>query len=85
MIHDGQLPLAKDFVEPILSDKDAEKYVHGIAFHWYLNFIANWTDLDELNKKYPNQFLLATEACQEAPEDGSGDATALGSWNVFNR
>lgn len=57
----------------------------GIGFHWYLNFIANWTDLDELNKKYPDQFLLATEACQEAPEVGSDDATALGSWNVFNR
>ncbi len=29
MIHDGQLPLAKDFVETILEDKDAAKYVSG--------------------------------------------------------
>lgn len=85
MIHDGQLPLAKEFVEVILEDKDAAKYVHGIAFHWYMNFIANWADLDEINKKYPDQFLLATEACQEAPEIGSDDPISLGSWGVFNR
>ena len=34
MIHDGQLPLAKKFVAGVLEDKDAAKYVSGIAFHW---------------------------------------------------
>ncbi|CAG2165684.1 unnamed protein product, partial [Oppiella nova] len=50
------------YVDTCLSDKDAAKYVTGIAFHCYL---ANrYAAVDELHKKYPDIFTMMTECCQ---------------------
>ena len=83
MIHDSQLPLLKSFVEQILASNETAKYVSGIAFHWYWNEFANFNDLTEISQKYPDYFLLASEACEELAD--VSDHVLLGNWTVFDR
>ena len=63
MIFDDNLPHIEEYASTCLTDKEAAKYTAGIAFHWYHNKGANRSVLDRLAKHFPNQFLLATEAC----------------------
>jgi glucosylceramidase len=54
------------WADTILKDKEAAQYVSGIAFHWYSNSrTSEWPDilLDNIHNKYPNHFLLSSEAC----------------------
>ena len=67
----------------MLNDKEAAKYVSGVAFHWYENQNANWNDLDQLQQQFPKTFILATEACEEWK--GQSQHVKLGSWATFNR
>ena len=60
----------------VLSDKNARKYIDGIAFHWYAGDVWHeiagkpmWSkdfySLDEIKERFPDINLYATEACQE--------------------
>lgn len=64
----------------ILSHKyEADKYVKGIGFHWYYKLIAPPDILTLLHHRYPDKFILSTEACE-----GLGafrQHVALGSWH----
>lgn len=66
MIYDdnvqNQIGKIEDFVSAVLSDKEAEKYVSGIAYHWYAD--SDRTELERLHHKFPNQFILGTEGCE---------------------
>ena len=72
-----ELQFLQNYTSAILTDKESEKYVSGIAYHWYE---SSRTDdypapvLDETHMKYPNKFLLMTEACHL---DGEGN----GRWD----
>jgi len=83
MIFDDQLPYIRNWVNTVLQDADARKYISGVAYHWYENNKANWNDLDWLNQQYPEQFLLATEACEEW--HGKSHHVSLGNWATVNR
>lgn len=51
----------------------------GIAVHWYQDFITPTVALSSTHKKFPEKFILATEACSGAmPWDVP--KVALGSW-----
>jgi glucosylceramidase len=65
MIYDENTynPRMIEWADTILSDKDAAKWVSGIAFHWYLNTEKTGETLDTLHQKFPQFFLLNTEAC----------------------
>lgn len=63
----------------MLSDPEAAKYVHGIAVHWYMDFLAPAkATLGETHRLFPNTTLFASEACV-----GSKfweQSVRLGSW-----
>lgn len=64
----------------VLEDPEAAKYVHGIAVHWYLDFLAPAkATLGETHRLFPNTMLFASEACV-----GSKfweQSVRLGSWD----
>uniref|UniRef100_A0A2K6B2N5 Glucosylceramidase n=1 Tax=Macaca nemestrina TaxID=9545 RepID=A0A2K6B2N5_MACNE len=64
----------------VLTDPEAAKYVHGIAVHWYLDFLAPAkATLGETHRLFPNTMLFASEACV-----GSKfweQSVRLGSWD----
>ena len=80
MIYDENLypGSGNKFLEDILRDKDAAKYVSGIAYHWYANkAMKGFPDgfLTEIHKNYSKVFTLNTEACHL-------DGTDLGQWDA---
>ncbi|CAG2165933.1 unnamed protein product [Oppiella nova] len=81
MIYDDNTNTLKDYVKPIMGDKEAAKYVSGIAYHWYGNTpMGGFPDqfLTEVHKNYSEVFLLNTEACHlDGPE--------LGRWDYAER
>ncbi len=76
MIYDENtfIPRMIEWADTILLDKDAAKWVSGIAFHWYYNNEHTDQILDTLHTKFPQIFLLSTEACIiQTPIIGSWD------------
>jgi glucosylceramidase len=71
MILDHNLNFVKEWVEKIFSDREASKYVHGTAIHWYGHDPKEL--LDEPHNSHPDKFFLATEACH-------GRGVLLGDW-----
>lgn len=61
MIYDQNLDALKEYALTILADPDARKYAAGTAIHWYSH--SPHELLDEPHDKYPDKFILATEAC----------------------
>jgi len=61
IILDDNKGYAPRFVAQVLDEPEAAKYVSGVGVHWYMN--DEYENLNFLAKKYPNQFLLSTEAC----------------------
>lgn len=47
----------------MLNDSDAEKFVDGIAFHWYSG--DHFEQLEMFNKLYPNKDIVFSEGCYE--------------------
>lgn len=72
----------EEFVNTVLSDKDANKYVAGVAFHWYAQG-ADKKQLDRIAKKFQDKFLLSTEACEMWV--GKKQHVQLGHWATFDR
>ena len=46
-----------------LSDKDAEKYIHGIALHWYSG--DHFEQLAMFHELYPDKEIVFSEGCYE--------------------
>ncbi|KAJ3335367.1 hypothetical protein HDU91_002219, partial [Kappamyces sp. JEL0680] len=74
-----------------LDDPAAAAYIAGTAVHWYndedyiLNLPLSSTDqLDKHHERYPNKFILASEACEGylPPGLGTGAGTKLDSPNT---
>ena len=63
-IYDQNLDEVKSWVDEILNDPAASKYVFGAAVHWYASTISWFPEtLNEIHNKYPNKQILHTEAC----------------------
>lgn len=78
---DGPFPQESlPFPVQVLADPEAAKYIHGIAIHWYLDFLAPAkATLGETHRLFPNTMLFASEACV-----GSKfweQSVRLGSWD----
>uniref|UniRef100_H2R8L1 Glucosylceramidase n=1 Tax=Pan troglodytes TaxID=9598 RepID=H2R8L1_PANTR len=77
---DDQRLLLPHWAKVVLTDPEAAKYVHGIAVHWYLDFLAPAkATLRETHHLFPNTMLFASEACV-----GSKfweQSVRLGSWD----
>ncbi|XP_007178499.1 lysosomal acid glucosylceramidase [Balaenoptera acutorostrata] len=77
---DDQRLLLPHWAQVVLADPEAAKYVHGIAVHWYLDFLAPAkATLGETHRLFPDTMLFASEACV-----GSKfweQSVRLGSWD----
>uniref|UniRef100_A0A452S3D9 Glucosylceramidase n=1 Tax=Ursus americanus TaxID=9643 RepID=A0A452S3D9_URSAM len=80
LILDDQRLLLPHWARVVLADPEAAKYIHGIAVHWYLDFLAPAkATLGETHRLFPNTMLFASEACV-----GSKfweQSVRLGSWD----
>ena len=63
----------------MLGDPEAEKYIKGIAVHWYWDKQAPTLKLDLTNNLFPDKFILYTEAC-EGTSATPGVKVDLGKW-----
>lgn len=70
-IHDDQKDIMVPYVQTIMADPQAAKFVSGVAFHWYGANLKNYQYLQQLHAIYPSLPLLATEATLEAPASQS--------------
>ncbi|XP_013793530.2 glucosylceramidase-like, partial [Limulus polyphemus] len=77
MIMDDQRFLLPKWADVVLSDPEAARYVSGVGFHWYWNEISPPELLDITHNSFPEQFLLATEACEGS---WPWEHVILGSW-----
>ncbi|KAL1422243.1 hypothetical protein MTO96_022124 [Rhipicephalus appendiculatus] len=79
MIIDDNRIILRKWADVILGDREAAKYVSGVAVHWYMNRLIGPSVLDMVHQSFPDKFILATEACA-----GYGLTTVnkvkLGSW-----
>lgn len=64
MILDDNPDYLEVYSRIVMSDPEAAKYVSGFAFHWYNHKFLPYSLLSNVHKKYPNKFLLSTEACE---------------------
>ncbi|CAN7983768.1 unnamed protein product [Ixodes hexagonus] len=80
MILDDQRIFLPNFANVVLHDREASKYVAGIAFHWYWNHMKGPRALDETHTSHPDKFLLSTEAC-EGSTSLMQNKVILGSWS----
>ncbi|CAG2166004.1 unnamed protein product [Oppiella nova] len=69
-----------NWIETILKDSETAKYIHGIAFHCYGNGEV-WDDLELLHERYPDQFGMSTECCQEFSKRATRTVMELGVWD----
>lgn len=60
----------------VLEDKEAAKYVYGVANHWYVS--EEFENLSKVHELYPDKHILFTEGCQEG-------GVHLGSWSTGER
>jgi len=63
MAFDDQRPLLYGWANEIMEDTDAAKYVDGWAVHWYVDFLGGPGVLDSVHEKFPDKFILFSEAC----------------------
>lgn len=61
MIWDHNKDHVYDRAKVVLSDHEAEKYVWGIAFHWYSG--EQFENLALTHDHFPDKVLIASEAC----------------------
>jgi O-Glycosyl hydrolase len=70
-IWDHNRDIIVERVRPILEDPRANKYIHGVAFHWYVS--EEFDNLSMVKELFPQTHLLFTEGCIEG-------GTKLGSF-----
>ncbi|XP_017875581.1 glucosylceramidase-like [Ceratina calcarata] len=89
--HNETLILAMDdnrsllpwFVQPTLKCERSNKYVGGIAVHWYQDYLAEPDVLDEIHNEFPNKFILVTESSITTIWNTSQEK--VGSWQHGER
>jgi len=79
MAYDDQRIFLRAWVDEIMANPEASKYVSGWAIHWYLDFLGFAFTLDQVHNMFPDKFILYTEACTGSnPWDLT--KVLLGSW-----
>ncbi|XP_060062556.1 lysosomal acid glucosylceramidase-like isoform X1 [Ylistrum balloti] len=79
MIMDDTRLFLPIWAEEVFKNTEAANFVSGIAVHWYQDFIVPANVLTSTHEKFPDKFILSTEACLGSmPWDGQH--VQLGSW-----
>lgn len=47
-----------------MADAETESYVDGVGVHWYQDWYKPASLLNDAHEKYPDKFILNTEACE---------------------
>ncbi|XP_021368605.1 glucosylceramidase-like [Mizuhopecten yessoensis] len=81
MILDGQRALMPYWTFVVLSDPAAQKYVSGIAVHWYTDRLVPPSFLDDTHGQFPEQYIFGTEACVDGIPGSPLKAVRLGDWS----
>lgn len=77
---DDQRYLLPDWVDEMYENNNSiDKYLSGIAVHWYGDSSSNVNVIDQTHEKYSNKFILMTEACS-ADLSSTTSKVKLGSW-----
>ena len=64
MMLDDQRSHLNKWTDVILQDKKAAAFVQGIGVHWYASVedaFPHFDQMDDVNQKYPDKYILATE------------------------
>ncbi|XP_071793951.1 lysosomal acid glucosylceramidase-like [Asterias amurensis] len=79
MVLDDQRLFLPSYVQTILSDAEAAKYISGTGVHWYADFFFDSPSvMTDTHNLFPDKFILSTEACNGYLPDSP--AVVLGSW-----
>ncbi|XP_014255482.1 glucosylceramidase-like [Cimex lectularius] len=78
MTLDDQRKYISWWMDIVMLDKEAAKYTSGIALHWYFDSHTSPEMIDEVNRKFPDKFVLYTES--SINKAISDDVINLGSW-----
>lgn len=79
MVLDDARFLLPYWAEEVFSSPDVVKFVSGIAVHWYEDFVTPVIALSSTHQKFPDKFILATEACAGS-QAWDTEKVILGSW-----
>ncbi|KAI4467345.1 glucosylceramidase [Holotrichia oblita] len=52
------------FIDRIFKNEAAKNYINGTAVHWYFDTVFPAKLLSQLHYKYPDKFIISTEACK---------------------
>jgi glucosylceramidase len=66
MVWDHNRDLVYQQASTILNDKEAAKYIWGIGFHWYENWVGGENTFDNVRRvkeAFPEKNVMLTEAC----------------------
>ncbi|KAF2886508.1 hypothetical protein ILUMI_19665, partial [Ignelater luminosus] len=61
---DDQISFFPWYIDVMFKDERIREYIDGFALHWYFNGIFSYSHLTETHNKYPDKFILSTEACE---------------------
>ncbi|XP_066942035.1 lysosomal acid glucosylceramidase-like [Macrobrachium rosenbergii] len=81
MINDDQRQFLPERAETVLNGTEALKYVDGIAVHWYSDGSVSPEKLTSTHEKFPDYFILGTEACQGFAGPFAENPVRLGFWD----
>ncbi|KAJ7318921.1 hypothetical protein OS493_036793 [Desmophyllum pertusum] len=84
MMLDDYRNFVESWADTILGDNQTAKYVSGIAVHWYNEGQTAPDVLTATHKKFPNHFILNTEACAGWGGLPSERGVHLGQWSRGN-
>uniref|UniRef100_A0A914CSS0 Glucosylceramidase n=1 Tax=Acrobeloides nanus TaxID=290746 RepID=A0A914CSS0_9BILA len=71
MMMDDNRVNAEEFADTVYGDSEANHYVDGMAVHWYYDGKTAPEVFTQIHEKYPNKFIMYTEACQNPPTFGA--------------
>lgn len=81
IVGDDSLGFDNFLVPPVMKDPKVQKYVSGIAFHWYTSGIIPYSFLSTMINEVRDtiEFALMTEACEGS--FGANRGVLLGNWD----
>ncbi|XP_066590682.1 lysosomal acid glucosylceramidase-like isoform X2 [Prorops nasuta] len=68
------------YINLLFENTKAMNYIDGIAIHFYYDKIISPKAMERTHNKYPNKFLIITEACA-GDKPWNKPKVALGSWD----
>lgn len=83
IIYDHNRDHIYDRAKTVYSDSDANRYVWGIGFHWYVS--QEYANVDRVFREFPDKRIIFTEGCIEGgPKPGQWDRGEIYAKSMIN-